>query len=164
MQEQAQSSERLPRSEVMRLLLELHKENSLFVRHYEDTRFKFSQITIALAAALVGVSRFPAMGGGSQHWVAMCIITLGLSGILITLKYTERADRHAAISRGFRRAMSEDAGDIGEKRIEEIYEDAVRMHAERKGITGLMHNIRARWFWVALHCLVLVLGVTMLLI
>jgi hypothetical protein len=68
----------------MRLLLELHKENSLFVRHYEDTRFKFSQITIALAAALVGVSRFPAMGGGSQHWVAMCIITLGLSGILIT--------------------------------------------------------------------------------
>jgi len=24
------------------------------------------------------------MGGGSQHWVAMCIITLGLSGILIT--------------------------------------------------------------------------------
>ena len=38
-------------------------------------------------------------------------------------------------------------GGVGEKRIEDIYEDAVRMHAERKGVTGLMHNIRARWFW-----------------
>jgi hypothetical protein len=164
MQEQTGSSEQLPRSEVMRLLLELHKENSLFVRHYEDTRFKFAQITIALAAALVGVSRFPSIGSGSQHWIALCIIALGLFGVLITLKYTERADRHAAISRAFRRAMSEGAGDEGGHRIEDIYEDAVRKHAARKGITGLMHNIRARWFWVALHCLVLLLGGTMLLI
>jgi hypothetical protein len=149
---------------VIKSLLELHKENNLFVRHYEDTRFKFAQITIALAAALVGVSRFPALGSGNQRWVALCIIALGFSGILTTLKYTERADRHAAISRAFRRAMSDCIGSVGEKRIEEIYQDAVRMHADREGVTGLMHNLQARWFWVALHCLAIMLGITMLLI
>jgi hypothetical protein len=101
-QEQTGRSEQVARSEVIRLLLELYKENSLFVRHYEDTRFKFAKPTSALAAALVGVSRLPAIGGVSQRWIALCIIVLGLSGILITLKYTERADRHAAISRAFR--------------------------------------------------------------
>jgi hypothetical protein len=110
------------------------------------------------------VSRFPSIGAGSQHWIALCIIALGIFGILITLKYTERANRHAAISRAFRRAISEKVDDKEGNRIEDIYEDAVSKHAQRKGITGLMHNIQARWFWVALHCLVLVLGATMLLI
>jgi hypothetical protein len=164
MQEQMGMSEQVSRSDVTRLLLELHKENTLFIRHYEDTRFKFAQITIALAAALVGVSRFPSISAGSQHWIALCIIALGLFGILITLKYTERADRHAAIARAFRRAISEKVDDKEGNRIEDIYEDAVGKHAQRKGITGLMHNIQARWFWVALHRLVLVLGATMLLI
>jgi hypothetical protein len=110
MEELPRNPDQLATSDVTRLILELHKENTAFVRHYEDTRFKFAQITIALAAALVGLSRFPSIGSSSQRWIALCTIALGLFGILITLKYTERADRHAAIARAFRRAISGEAG------------------------------------------------------
>jgi len=140
------------------MLLEMHKENNLFLRHYEDTRFKFSQITLALAAALIGVSRFSGAGNGSQRWIALFIIALGLAGIFITLKYTERADRHAAISRSFRRAMSAEIGDIRGSNMEALYQDAAGKHGERKGITNYMHDIRARWFWVALHFFALLLS------
>ena len=97
-------------ADAARLLLDLHKENTTFVRHYEDIRFKFSQITVTLAAALVGfarISQTPDMGTASSPTIALCIIFLGMSGVLITLKYTERADRHAVISRAYRRACSD---------------------------------------------------------
>lgn len=41
------------RGDAARILLDLYKENLGFVRHYEEIRFKFSQLTITLAAALV---------------------------------------------------------------------------------------------------------------
>ena len=61
------------------------------VRHYEDIRFKFSQITIALAAALVGASRLSGIEGGNKALVALCIVVLGITGI--TRRNVHESDR-----------------------------------------------------------------------
>jgi hypothetical protein len=87
-------------ADTARLLLEFHKENTTFVRHYEEIRFKFSQLTVTLAAAPVGLSRLSqasTQGVSAGGVIPICIMFLGAAGLLITLKYTERADRHATI-------------------------------------------------------------------
>jgi hypothetical protein len=56
------SSRGVPASEIMRVLMEHEKENNAFIRHYEDVRFKITQINVTLSVLLVGASRF-----GTSH-------------------------------------------------------------------------------------------------
>jgi len=152
-----------PRSspEPNKLLIELIKDNTVFVRHYEDIRFKFAQLSITLTAALVGFSRLSAISTRDRTLIGLFIVTLGVSGILITLKYTERADRHAAISRGLRRAASKAVGELDGTTVEAVYADAAQKHSTSTLLVRYMSRVRARFFWIFLHILVVLLGVYM---
>jgi len=96
----------LTRANVVTALLQNQMEENVFVRHYEETRFKITQMTITLSGLLIGALRF---GNSQQHTARLLgifIILLGILGALISAKYTERADRHANLSRAYRRAAS----------------------------------------------------------
>ena len=151
----------MPPAEIAKLLLENQKENDAFIRHYEDVRFKITQVTVTLAGLLIGALRFGprSLRPVANLPVALFVIILGIIGILISAKYSERADRHATIARAYRRAVSALVGKIEGREIEEIHESAVSQHAASTGLTRLMYAIRARYFWYAVHSCIILLGI-----
>jgi len=149
----------LTQADIVRALVQNQMEENVFVRHYEEIRFKITQMTITLSGLLIGALRF---GNSQQHTARLFgvfIIILGILGVLISAKYTERADRHASLSRAYRRAVSNLLGQIGNDDLEKIHEHAALKHRDTKSITGLLHDVRARLFWVGIHICMIVLGV-----
>jgi hypothetical protein len=149
----------LTQADVIKALLQNQMEENVFVRHYEETRFKITQMTITLSGLLIGALRF---GNSQQHTsrlLGLFIVILGVLGGLISAKYTERADRHASLSRAYRRAASDLLGKIGNDDLEKIHEGAALKHRDTKSLTGLLHDVRARLFWVGIHICMIVLGV-----
>lgn len=149
----------IPESEIIRILVEHEKENNTFIRHYEDVRFKITQINMTLSVLLVGASRFGSLYAG-KILLAIFIMGLGAHGVLVCAKYTERADRHAVISRAYRRALSDFVGGFDGTSLEAMHQQAAQKHSNQRGISGLFVGVRARWFWVAIHALVVVLGIS----
>jgi hypothetical protein len=148
----------LTRADAVKALLQNQIEENLFVRHYEETRFKITQMTITLSGILIGALRF---GNSQEHTARLLgvfIIILGALGFLISAKYTERADRHASLSRSYRRAVSDLLGQIGTDDLEKIHQDAAVSHSKVKSVTGLLHDVRARLFWMGIHICMIVLG------
>jgi hypothetical protein len=152
------SARDIPASEIIRILMEQEKENNTFIRHYEDVRFKITQINVTLSVLLVGASRFGNLHA-SKILLSIFIMVLGIHGILVCAKYTERADRHAVISRACRRALSDFVGDFDRTSLEDMHQKAAARHSSNRGITDVFVNIRARWFWIAIHASVVVLGI-----
>jgi hypothetical protein len=147
----------VPASEIVKVLMEHEKENNAFIRHYEDVRFKITQINVTLSVLLVGASRFGNLHA-SKILLSIFIVILGIHGILVCAKYTERADRHAVISRSYRRALGDIIGRFNETSLEDTHQKASEQHQSRKGITGIFVDVRARWFWMAIHAAIVVLG------
>ena len=134
------------------------QENDAFIRHYEDVRFKITQVTVTLAGLLIGATRFGPLRTTptSNLPISFFIIILGIIGILISAKYSERADRHATIARAYRKAASALVGKVQGEEFEEIHRRAAAQHLAS---AGFMSRIRARYFWLAVHACVVVLGV-----
>lgn len=143
------------RSEAIKALLDNQKEENAFVRHYEETRFKITQITITLSGLLIGALRFGESEPRTSQLVGLFIVVLGVLGALISAKYTERADRHAKLSRAYRRAVSGLIGAVGAlSDLEAVHSKAVATHELGRGL----HNVRARLFWIGIHICMIVLG------
>ena len=145
-------------SEIVKALVEQEKESNTFIRHYEDVRFKITQINVALAVILVGATNVDALRSG-KIFFAVFIVLLGIEGVLICLKYTERADRHAAIARANRAALSRLLGGFHETTLEEIHENAAKRHKHATLVTRIFSQIRARWCWIFIHASVAALGI-----
>lgn len=146
-------------SDVIKVLLENQKEENVYVRHYEETRFKITQMTLALSGLLIGALKF---GGQNQYQVlfGMFIILLGGLGSIISAKYTERADRHATLARVYRRAYSDLIGKTQVGALESLHAEAVRTHNESPQLTNrLFRRARARFFWVGIHVCMAILGI-----
>jgi hypothetical protein len=148
----------VPDAEIIRVLSDHEKESNAFIRHYEDVRFKITQINMTLSVLLVGASRFGDLHA-SKGLLATFIMGLGAHGILVCAKYTERADRHAVISRAYRRALSDFIGDFDGTTLEATHQQAAQKHSGQRGFPGMFVRLRARWFWVAIHASVVVLGI-----
>jgi len=148
----------IPASEVARLLLANELENGVFIRHYDDVRFKITQVTVTLAGLLIGATRFgPARTAPAANLpISLFIVVLGIIGILISAKYSERADRHATIARAYRRAASTVVSKFQDTELEQIHQLAAAQHAKS---AGFMSAIRARYFWLAIHGCLVVLGI-----
>jgi hypothetical protein len=163
----------LSASDIANILLENQKINNDFIRHYEDVRFKITQVTVTLSALLIGASRFdpqhvqtvlPPLHPSGRLPISLFIILLGIIGILISFKYSERADRHGVISRSYRRAVSDIVGMINNTTVEQIIQDAASRHARTRNITNIVAPIRARVFWVLIHAAIVVLGILVLFV
>jgi hypothetical protein len=157
----------LSAADIAKLLLENQKINNEFIRHYEDVRFKITQVTVTLSALLIDASRFDpqhvqtasaSAQPASRLPIACFVILLGLIGICISLKYSERADRHGIISRAYRSAVSQLVGAIGDTTIEQIHQKAAFEHHAKRNFTNLFRPIRARAFWVLIHVAIVGLG------
>lgn len=146
-----------PPEETAKLLLAHEQENDVFIRHYEDVRFKITQVTVTLAGLLIGATRFGPLRTtpAANLPISLFIVVLGIIGILISAKYSERADRHATIARAYRRAASALVGKVQGHELEEIHQQAAAQHAAS---AGFMARIRARYFWLAVHACVVILG------
>jgi len=148
----------VPAAEIAKLLFSNEQENGVFIRHYEDVRFKITQVTVTLAGLLIGATRFGPLrtSPAANLPISLFIIILGIIGILISAKYSERADRHAAIARAYRRAASTVVGKFRDIKFEQIHQQAASQHAKS---AGFMAGVRARYFWFAVHACVVVLGI-----
>jgi hypothetical protein len=146
-----------------RILLEIYRESTIFLRYYEDGRLRFSQLAVTLTAALVGLSRLSEMSHANQRIVALCIMIIGFGGVIVTLKYSALVDRHAAISRAFRGAVSELVGTPrpGMSPIEAIYKAAASEYQRSSRFATYMKIIRVRHIWVVVHSLIFFLGLFM---
>ncbi len=122
---------------------------------------KTFDLSVTLAGLLIGASRFGTQQSqiSNKFPIALFIVTLGVIGILISAKYSERADRHAVISRAFRQAMSKLIGDFLGGDLEATHQNAATEHARDRSITGLLYGIRTRYFWLAVHGCVVFLGI-----
>jgi hypothetical protein len=52
------ASAAVPATEIAKLPFSNEQENGVFIRHYEDVRFKITQVTVTLAGLLIGATRF----------------------------------------------------------------------------------------------------------
>lgn len=147
-----------PAPDLAKLLFQYTQENDTFVRHYEEIRFKVSQVTVTLAGLLIGATRLApvTLPPAAKLPISLFIIALGLIGITISAKYSERADRHATIARAYRRAASDVIKQAADMEPEKIHQGAAAMHASRSPLLSL---IRARYFWYAVHACVILLGI-----
>ena len=129
-------------ADLAKVFIEYGKDAAQYVRHYEDIRFKFSQLTITLAAALVGLERF---GSSKSPWIIPTLVILvGVVGVFVTFKYTERADRHARIARQLRLAVSAMSTEPEEKVLEVEYQKGSSVHKSDTSITLRFYRVRAR--------------------
>jgi hypothetical protein len=147
------------RSDAIKALIDSEKEANNFIRHYEETRFKITQMTITLSGLLVGALRFGQPNKNTGILFGCFIVILGVLGALISAKYTERADRHAELSRAYRRTASELIGNIGSDSIESIHIDAAAKHSKTGRVTWMLHNLRARYFWIGIHFCMILFGI-----
>jgi hypothetical protein len=120
------ASAAVPATEIAKLLFSNEQENGVFIRHYEDVRFKITQVTVTLAGLLIGATRFSPVRTAlaTNIPISLFIIILGTIGILISAKYSERADRHATISRAYRREASAIVGKFQDIEFEKIHQQA----------------------------------------
>ncbi|MDF1733151.1 MAG: hypothetical protein P1U49_16735 [Minwuia sp.] len=147
-----------PLAKHLDLLRYYHDMQIGFLKHYEDSRTKISQIILALSAALIGLSRFPAVGGSADA-VGPLVIILGLAGIVFSLKYTSLANRRTNMARALRREMGEILQGQSFADIETVYRQ-LDQEADSKlaGISWIIAHIQVRWCWIALHAFVAVIG------
>jgi hypothetical protein len=54
--------------------------------------------------------------------------------------------------------LSDIIGGFDETSVEDIHQKASGQHRNRKGITGIFTNVKARWFWMAIHAAIVILG------
>jgi hypothetical protein len=157
MEEQASAA--IPPGEIAKLLFANQQESEVFLRHYEDVRFKITQVTVTLAGLLIGATRFGPLRTApvANLPISFFIVVLGIIGVLISAKYSERADRHAVLARAYRKAASALVGKVHGRELEEIHQQAAAQHSAS---AGLMSRIRVRYFWIAVHLCVVVLGIT----
>jgi hypothetical protein len=150
-------------AEASRIYIDIYKENTNFVRHYEDIRFKFSQISVTLTAALVGFAKLVDLHQDRSKSIAVFVILLGLVGAAVTVKYSERADRHAAVARAFRRAASDAMPRSHSPTLETIYQSAAEAHNHGTLSARAFRRVRARWLWLSMHLAIAAIGVELLL-
>jgi len=145
----------VPISDVLKTLVENQKEENVYLRHYEETRFKITQMTITLSGLLIGALRLGDPQKTSGQLFGIFIIALGFLGTLISIKYTERADRHAELARAYRRMASKLVGQVDGQDMEATRLAAVEKHNKS---APLFHHTRARVFWVGIHVCMMALG------
>lgn len=147
-----------PAPDLAKLLFQYAQENDTFIRHYEEIRFKVSQVTVTLAGLLIGATRLApaALPPASKLPISLFIIALGLIGVVISAKYSERADRHATISRAYRRAASDLIKQTSPIEPEQIHLKAAAAHASQ---SPFVSRLRARYFWYLVHACVIILGI-----
>jgi hypothetical protein len=64
----------IPPQEIAKLLFAYAQENDTFIRHYEDVRFKITQVTVTLAGLLIGAMRFGPMRTTSNFPISLFIL------------------------------------------------------------------------------------------
>lgn len=150
-----------PLAKHLDLLRHYHDMQIEFLKHYEDSRTKISQIILALSAALVGLSRFKSVSGGVDA-IGPLVIILGLAGVVFSLKYTSLANRRTNMARALRREMAGVFEGQAFSDIEAVYRQVAEDADMRlTGINRMIAHIQVRWCWIALHAFVAVIGVTM---
>lgn len=139
--------------EMAKIYFDMHKEQGVYIRHYEEMRFKLSQVILIITSVLIGFSKSDLIHNKPVFLLSIIVIALGAFGIFSTVKYSERADRHAALARRFRRMTSEVLSDTST--MELSYKDEVAEHDRHSPI---VKNWRVRYFWVLLHAFVIMTG------
>lgn len=134
------------------------QENYMFVRHHEEHREKSTQIILLLAGGALTVASWPSLEARSTIIVlASIVLILGLFGVLLSYKHTERANFHMERVRGFRKALAETGVDLG---IDMIHKDAEKKARKKY---RFLYCIRLHWLWAGISALIAAGGGSLLL-
>jgi hypothetical protein len=143
--------------DVNEILWRFYQENVTHGRHHETLRATTTTLLLAVAAGVLGLL------GASHRWplghqdIPLCVflIILGIFGAFFSAKYRERFEFHMNRAREYRNALDKSlpAAKINERR-------PLADQRTKKKYPWLYD--RELWhFWMSLHILIAILGVTL---
>ena len=144
----------IERSEV---LLEYWKDQRAQARQIESQRVSLSNLSLLLAGAGLGLLAGREL---SRAWLplTLTIIAIGIYGALGSVKLAERYDLHISYANVFSGLLSESLSITA-------YEDSIHQaRLAHHRAHPIVHKIRLRSLWVALHIFVATLGLVFTLL
>ncbi|MBY5442813.1 hypothetical protein HFO93_04865 [Rhizobium leguminosarum] len=137
----------------------MYSEHCVQGRHHETQRSTVIGVTLAVAAALVGIATFDrALGGILDIAVSVFLIFLGLFGAGFSMKHYERSKIHMERARGYRDALD---AMLSGRPIQTIKAIADATHGNK---FPKMQKWRLHYWWIALNSAISVLGVALLIV
>ena len=143
-----------------------YKDEQEWQRHNETQRATLSQILLSISAALVAL--FPKSPQVGDWLIPAFLIGIGLFGILVVLKYSERFLSHVAVAGEYRKVLDAffkpENGDQNLQKylFTETLEAAIAHHNEKTFFALRTVYFRQHWLWVGLFASITILGLTLL--
>jgi uncharacterized membrane protein YidH (DUF202 family) len=135
----------------------MYQEHATQGRHHEVQRANVTNFIIIVAG---GILAFIANKDVTRDkWsLAVFLIIVGLFGALFSAKQYERFRFHMMAAGKYRKELE----NIIDRSLETIRDSAKNEH--KKSFTSFLVSLRLYYFWIALHLLIMSLGVTLLII
>lgn len=136
-------------------------EHYTHARHHEMQRSALSNCVLAVEGGVLAfISNLEKNGGHSPWMLPTFLIALGIFGVLTVLKLYERFRFHNHVADAARCALERRVG--MEPTLTELRDRATEKH-KTKWYYRFVGRAHLYWFWIALHSLVVVLGVILLI-
>jgi Ca2+/Na+ antiporter len=134
----------------------MYQEHTTQGRHHEVQRATVTNFIIIVAG---GVLAFVANGGVARDkWVlAVFLIVIGLFGALFSAKQYERFRFHVVVAGKYRKELER----LLDNSLTGIREAGLSKH--KSEFSSSIVKLRLHYFWIALHLLIMSLGVTLLI-
>jgi hypothetical protein len=137
------------------ILALLYQEECSFARHHEELRASVANIIIAVSAGGMGLVAFDQKLAVDDIPLTLFIAILGVFGAVFGSKHYERVRLHLNRARQYTKRLEELAPDMRIASLREAGDEANKKRFPR------LFPLRLNSFWVALHLLIALLGVSL---
>jgi hypothetical protein len=140
------------------LLWRLYEDNREFARHHEHLRATASNLTMAISAGVLGLVTFDGHLGTEDFPLTLLLAILGFFGALFTAKHYERVRLHLNRAAQYFAKLDES---YPNSKIDELRRMGT---SQNNAAFPRLNKLRLHRFWIALHLLVSLLGVSLTII
>jgi hypothetical protein len=144
----------MPNEPEVDVLLMQYQDNTEHRRDHEQERSTANNVLVAAAAALIGAIVNGQVKRDQTGW-AVAVVVIGLYGLFMTLKLTERADFHLARSQAIRKRLTEI---VPTREAQHYMKEAEEKHRKQY---PLLHNLRLWKLWTGLSVAIVLSGIVL---
>lgn len=140
------------------VLLELHKEHYLQIRHYETQRSTVSNLLVIISAAILAFVTYDKALTFADFPLTFMLMIIGLFGAGFCIKYYERSTLNTYRVRKYRAELDKELFDSG--LIQPLIVEAAKLQEEKfpRLFEGSLSWIKVHRLWIFFHLLVAFLG------
>ncbi len=137
------------------LLWKLYEDNRGFARHHELLRATASNLTMVISAGVLGLVTFDGHIGTEDFPLTLLLTLLGFFGALFTAKHYERARLHL-------NRAAEYFAKLAQLHPNAQIDELRRIGTSKNNATfPRLNKVRLHRFWIALHLLISLLGISL---